>query len=59
MAVRANHVACRDLIEYRLPFPVAEVRGDIEVLVPEMIELEDERVRLATVNAGPRAEELE
>jgi hypothetical protein len=59
MAVRANHIACRDLVEDRLPFPVTEVRGDVEVLRPEVIELQDDQVGLATVDAEPLAEELE
>jgi hypothetical protein len=59
MAVGANHVACGDLVEYRLPFSVGEVRGDVEVLRPEVVELQDNRIGFATVSAGSRAEELE
>jgi hypothetical protein len=38
---------------------VAKTSGNIEVLVPEMVELEDERVGLAAVNARPFTEELD
>jgi hypothetical protein len=57
MAVGANDLACGDLVEYRLPFPVGYVRGDVEVLGTEMVELQDKRIGLTTVDARPRAEE--
>ncbi len=59
MTVCTNDVAGVDLVENRLPATVAQTCGDIEVLVPEVIELEHEWVGLATVNAGPRAEALD
>ena len=59
MAVCTNDVTRGYLVEYRLPFPVAQVCGDIEVLVPAMIELQEKRVGLAAVNAGPRAQEVD
>ncbi len=59
MTVCTNHLAHGDLIKHRLPVAVAEAGSDIEVLVPEMVELEDERVGLAAVNARPLAEELD
>ncbi len=59
MTVCTNHVAGGYLIENGLPVVVAEALGDIEVLVTEMVELEDERVGLSAVNAGPLAEELD
>jgi hypothetical protein len=58
MTVCTNHVACGDLVEHRLPVAVGEASGDVEVLVPQMVELEDERVGLAAVDARPLAEEL-
>jgi hypothetical protein len=59
MAVGADNLACGDLVEYRLPSPVGYVRGDVEVLRPEMVELQDERIGLTTVNAGTRTEEVD
>jgi hypothetical protein len=59
MTVCTNHVARGDLVENRLPFVVAETSGNVEVLVPEMVELEDQRVGLTAVDARPRAEELD
>jgi hypothetical protein len=42
MTVCTNDVT-GDLVEHRLPIAVAQPCGDAEVLVPEMVELEDER----------------
>jgi hypothetical protein len=51
MAVRANHIALRDLIKDRSPAPPADASGDIKFLLAEMIELEDDRIGLAAVGA--------
>ncbi len=59
MTVCTNHVAGGDLVEHGPPVAVAQAVGDVEVLAPEMVELEDERVGLATVSARPFTEELE
>ena len=59
MTVCTNHVACGDLVEHRLPVVVAETPSDVEVLTTEMVELKDERVGLAAVNARPFTEELD
>jgi hypothetical protein len=59
MTVCTNDVAGVDLVENRLPPTVAQTCGDVEVLVPEVIELEHERVGLAAVDAGSRAKELD
>jgi hypothetical protein len=59
MTVCTNYVAHGDLIEYGLPVTVGEAAGDVEVLMPEMVELEDERVGLTAVDAGLLAEELD
>jgi hypothetical protein len=40
MAVRADHLASLDLVEYRLPFVTADAHGDAEVLLPDVVELE-------------------
>jgi hypothetical protein len=58
MTVCTNHVALGDLIEDRLPFAVADAFGDVEVLGFEVVELEDQGVGLAAVDAGVAAEEL-
>ncbi len=57
MTVCTNHVALCDLVENRLPFAVADAFSDVEALVFEMVELEDQRVGLAAVDAGVFAEE--
>jgi hypothetical protein len=45
MAVRANHIALRDLIKDRSPAAPADASGDIKFLLAEVIELEDDRDR--------------
>lgn len=57
MTVCTNYVAGVDLVEHGLPATIAETRGDVEVLVSEMVELEHERIGLATVDAGVVSEE--
>jgi hypothetical protein len=59
MAVRADHLALLDLVEYPLPFVTADADGDAEALVPDMVELKHQRVRLSAINARPLAEELD
>jgi hypothetical protein len=51
MTVRTNDIALCDLVEQRLPAASAKARGDAELLVGEMIELQDEWIALATVDA--------
>jgi hypothetical protein len=58
MAVRANHIASLDLVEHGLPFVTADTHGDTEALVPDVVELEHQRVGLSAVNARSLAEEL-
>ena len=57
MAVCTNHLALRNHVQHGLPAAVAETPGDVELLVPEMVELEDERVGLAAVDAWSLAQE--
>jgi hypothetical protein len=57
VTVCTNYVAGVDLIEYGLPVSIAETRGNVEVLMSEMVELEHERIGLATVDAGMVSEE--
>jgi hypothetical protein len=59
MAVRTDHRASLDLVEYRLPFVAADAHGDAEALVPDVVELEHQRVGLSAVDARPLAEELD
>jgi hypothetical protein len=59
VTVCTNDVAGGDLVEHGLPVAVGKACGDAEVLVPEVVELEDERVAFAAVHAGPLAEELD
>jgi hypothetical protein len=42
-----------------LPVAVTKALGDFEPLVPEVIELQDERIELAAVRAGLLTEELD
>ena len=59
MAVGADHLALCDLVEDAPPAPVGERGGDVEGLVSEVVELEDDRVGLAAVDAGVGAEVLD
>ena len=59
MTVCTNHVALCDLVEDRLPFTVPDAFGDVEVLGFEVVELEDQGIALAAVDAGVLAEELD
>ena len=57
MTVCTNDVALGDLVEHGLPVAVAQTLRDAEALVPEVVELQDERISLATVDARPLTEE--
>lgn len=57
MTVCTNDLALADLVEDRLPAAIADAFGDVEALVVEMVELEHERIGLASVDAGSVAEE--
>jgi hypothetical protein len=57
MTVRTNDIALCDLVEQRLPAASAKARGDAELLVGEMIELQDEWIVLATVDARSLTEQ--
>jgi hypothetical protein len=59
MAVCANDIAPLDLIQDRLPFVAADALGDAEALVSDVVELEQEGVRLTAVNARTLAEVLD
>ena len=59
MTVCTNHLARVDLVEDRLPAAVAERGGDTEVLGSEVVELEDQRIGLATVRTRAFAEQLD
>jgi hypothetical protein len=59
MTVCTNDVAKGDLVEYGLPVTVGQTSGDVEVLLPDMVELQDERVVLAAVDTRLLAEELD
>jgi hypothetical protein len=59
MTVCTNDVALGDLVEHDLPVAVAEAVGDVEALASEMVELEDQRIGLAAVDAGTLQEELD
>jgi hypothetical protein len=58
MTVCANHIALRNLVEDGLPAAPADASGDGELLFAEMIELEDDRIGLAAIDAWMRTEEL-
>jgi hypothetical protein len=58
VTICTNDLALGDLVEDGLPASPADARGDREFLVADVIELEDDRVGLAAVNARvciPRA----
>ena len=59
MAIGANNLALGDLIEDLLPRTLAEALRNVEPLVTEVIELQDERILLAAVDAASLAEEVE
>src|SRR2546421_1936344 len=59
MTVRANDVTLGDLVEHGLPATVTKVFADGELLVSEVIELQDEGIELATVDAASLTEELD
>jgi hypothetical protein len=56
MTVCTNDVALCNLVEHVVPVSVSNAGRDPELLVSEMIELEDDRVGLATVDAWVVAE---
>lgn len=51
MTVCTNHLALCHLVEDALPSAPPDTAADGEFLVPEMIELEDNRILLAAVSA--------
>jgi hypothetical protein len=57
MTVCTNDLALADLVEDRLPGAIAYAFGDVEALVADVVELEDERIALATVDAWSVGEE--
>jgi hypothetical protein len=57
MTVCTSYLAFRDLVDDALPATVAEALGDAECFVPEVVELQHERVGLPAVHAGSIAEE--
>jgi hypothetical protein len=59
MTVCTDYVTRGDLVEHCLPVAGAYAYRDGEVLVSEMVELQDERVGLAAVNARALTEELD
>lgn len=59
MTVCTNRVALCNLVEDRLPAAVTDAFGDVEPLVSKMVELEDQRIGLAAIDARVLAEELE
>ncbi len=59
MAVSADDLALVHLIEKLTPIPVWQTLGDVECLVLDVVELEDDRIGFAAVDAGVRCKELE
>jgi len=51
MTVCTNDLALCNLIEHALPVSVLKTLGDAELLVPEMVELEHDRIGIAAVRA--------
>jgi hypothetical protein len=52
VTVCTNHLALCNLVEDALPAPIPEALPDAEFFVSEMVELEHDRVALATIDAG-------
>jgi hypothetical protein len=52
VTVCTNDLALCNLVEDVVPVAVADAVGDPELLVSEMIELEDDGIALAAVDAG-------
>jgi hypothetical protein len=50
MTVCTNHLALCNLVEHVPPIAVSKPGRDPELLVPEMVELKDDRVGLAAVS---------
>ena len=59
MAIGADDVALPHLGGEALPAAVTETFGNAELLVPEVVELEDDRVRLTAVDARVVRKELD
>lgn len=59
MAVGADHLAFRDLVKDAPPASVRQRLGHVERLVAKMVDLEDDRIALAAIDAGMRAEILD
>jgi len=57
MTVCTNHVALGHLVENALPSAIPKALPDGELLIPEMVELEDDRIALAAVDTGVLAQE--
>ncbi|HET8863806.1 MAG TPA: hypothetical protein VFM94_11220 [Solirubrobacterales bacterium] len=51
MAIGADDLTLRHLLEYRLPWPLADPGADRELLVPQMVELQDDGICLSAVDA--------
>jgi hypothetical protein len=59
VAVRADHLALRDLVEDALPVPIAKGVPDIKGLLAEVVEVEDDGVVFSAVDARMVLEELD
>jgi hypothetical protein len=59
VAVRTDNLALGDLVEHGLPTVSAQALRDVEVLVPEVIELQYQRIGLPTVCAWLVAEKFD
>ena len=59
MTVCTNHVALCHLVENALPGPVSKAIADAELLVSQMVELEHDRIGLATIGARSGLENLD
>lgn len=57
MTVCTNDLALCNLVEHALPIPISKSLSYAELLVPEVVELEDDRIALPAVDAGMLAKE--
>jgi hypothetical protein len=59
VTVCTNDLALRNLVAQSSQVAVPQTFGDIELFIPKVVELQDERVCLAAVGTRPAAEELD
>jgi len=59
VTVRAYYLALRDLARNRTPGPIAESPTYCKLLVPQVVELQNNRIGLPAVDTGVARQEVE